>query len=78
MIKNCAAGGVRFDCPRLPQQPKGINAVLYNRIENLAPEGLGVRANGQHLRVAYNTILGATYGIQMHYVSSTSARPSRR
>jgi len=73
IIRNVAAGGVRFDCPRLPPQPKGINAVVSNRIENLAPEGLGVRANGQHLRVAHNTILGATYGVQMHFVSSTQA-----
>jgi len=71
IIKNCATGGVRFDCPALPHQAKGINAVMNNRIANLAPEGLGVRANGQYLRVVNNTILGATYGIQMHYVAST-------
>ena len=70
IIRNFSVGGVRFDCPSLPHQPKGINAVVYNHISNLAPEALGVRANGQHLRVAYNTVLDATYGIQMHFISS--------
>lgn len=71
IIRNCLIGGVRFDCPALPAQASGINVVQHNYIAQLGPEGLGVRANGQHLRVAYNTIVDTGFGVQMHFVSST-------